>query len=202
MILRLILLLIAAVLAALFAVVVYQWLRLLRLRQRASVTDVAAWLGTLLRSFAPGSVLIAKPNGKDGFLQFALTHRDREWRTLEFGLPETDWSRAAMVDIQALLSSAGVSWTLEDAPPGSTIVAFLRAELYGDRADVLERASNLVPRLAAAMGYSVHQTYQVQLLGRDAPEYQHELAGKLESLRDGGWFWKKLAEVIRGRTDS
>lgn len=199
MILTLMLVFVAGLLSTLFAVVLYQWLRLQRLRRRASVTDVVAWVGTLLRSFAPGSVLVAEPNGKDGFIQFALTQRDREWRTLEFGLPETDWSRAAMVDIQDLLDSAGVSWILEDAPLGSAIDGFLRAELIGEPANVLERARSLVPRIAAAMGHSVHQTYHVRLLGHDAPEYQHELAGKLEDLPKGGRFGRKLAKVIRGR---
>lgn len=197
-----ILTLIAAALSALLAIVLYQWLRLQRLRRRASVADIAAWLGTMLRSDAPGSVLIATPDGKDGFLQFALTQRDREWRTLEFGLPETDWSRAAMAEIKDLLDSAGVSWTLEDAPPGSPLDAFLRAELNGDRAHVRERASGLVPLIAAALGHSVHQTYCVQLLGYDAPEYQHELAMKLEALPNAGRFEKNLARVIRGRTGS
>ncbi len=200
MMLTLILTLAAALLSAVLAIALYQWLRLQRLRRRASVMDVAAWVGTLLRSYAPGSVLIAEPNGKDGFIQFALTQRDREWRTLEFGLPDTAWSRAAMARIQDVLDSAGVSWTVEDAPPGSTIDAFLRAELNGVRADVLQRASRLVPRIVAAMGHSLHQTYHVHLLGHDAPEYQHELAEQLENLPKGGRFQKRLAEVIRGRT--
>lgn len=192
----------AALLSALLATVLYQWLRLQRLRRRSSVTDVAAWVGTLLRSFAPGSVLVAEPNGKDGFLQFALTQRDREWRTLEFGLPETSWSRGAMPDIQNVLDSAGVTWILEDAPPGSIIDGFLRAELNGERADVLKRARSLVPCLAGAMGHSVHQTYRVRLLGHDAPEYHHELAGQLENLPNTGGFANTLAAVIRGRIDA
>jgi hypothetical protein len=194
----LVLMLVAALLSALFALTLHQWLRLRRLRRRASVVDVCAWLGTLLRSYAPGSILIAEPNGTDGFLQFALTQRAGEWRTLEFGLPETDWSRAALTDIQGLLDSAGVNWRLEAAPPGSMIDAFLRAELQGERADVLERASSLLPRMATAMGHSVHQTYHVQLLGHDAPEYRHELAKRLEDLPKSGRLEKRLARVIRG----
>jgi hypothetical protein len=201
MLVTLILLVIAAVLSALVAVVLHQWLRLQRLRRRASVSDVAAWVGTLLRSYAPGSVLIAEPNGKDGFLQFALTQRDREWRTLEFGLPDTDWSHAAMAGIQNVLNSAEINWTLEDTPPGSPIDTFLRAELSGAGADILELTNRLIPHLTAALGNSVHQTYSVRLLGHDAPEYQHELADKLESLPEAGRFEKTLAEVIRGRAD-
>lgn len=200
MILRVMLILLAAFLATAFVIVLYQWLRLQRLRRRASVTDVAAWVGTLLRSYAPGSVLIAEPNGKDGFLQFALTQRDSKWRTLEFGLPETDWSRAAMADIQDLLNSAGVSWTLEELPPGSPLDAFLRAELNGEWAHVRQRANSLVPLIAAALGHSVQQTYHVRLLGHDALEYQHELAESLETLPKAGRLEKKLAEMVRGRT--
>jgi type II secretory pathway pseudopilin PulG len=202
MLLTLMLMVAAALVSALLAIALYQWVRLQRLRRRASLTDVSAWVGTLLRSYAPGSVLIAEPNGKEGFLQFALTQRDREWRTLEFGLPETAWSRAAMAEVQDILDSAGVSWTIEDTPSGSAIDAFLRAELNGDRTDVLERASRLIPRIATAMGHPLHQTYHIQLLGHDSPEYQHELAEQLENLPTGGGFEKKLAEVIRGRTDS
>jgi len=188
-----------ALLSVLAAVGLYQWIRLQQLRRRASITDLTAWVGTLLRSFAPGSVLIAEPNGKDGFLQFALTHRNQEWRTLEFGLPETDWSLAAMAEIQVLLDSEGISWKIEVAQPEQTIRCFLRAEFDGERAHVLQRVSSLVPRIAAAMGHSELQTYQVRLLGHDDPEYQHELAKKLENLPNGGRVEKKLAKVVRGR---
>ena len=101
-----------------------------------------------------------------------------------------------------MLDSAGVNWILEDAPPGSRIDGFLRAELNGERADVLERVRSLVSCLASAMGHSVHQTYRVRLLGHDAPEYCDELAGQLEKLPNSGRFEKRLAEVTRGRTDA
>lgn len=192
--------LIAAVGAALLALVLYQWFRLQRLRRRASVTDLGSWVGTLLRSFAPGSVLIAEPNGKDGFLQFALTQRRGESCTLEFGLPQTDWSRAAIADVQSLLDSAGVSWTVETGVPGQPVQGFLRAELAGKREHVLQRARILLPRLAIALGHSAHQTYQVELLGHDAAGYPRGLADKLERLPKGGRLERKIAAAVR-RTD-
>lgn len=200
MILKLILILTASLLATFAAIVMHQWLRLQRLRHRSSVSDISAWLGTMLRSFTPGSVLIAEANGKAGFIQFALKQRDKGWRRLEFGLPKTEWSSAAMADIQLLLDAAGASWTLEDPPAGATIGGFLRAELSGERTEVLERARSLIPRIAAAIGHKLDQTYTVRLLGDEAPEYPRELAERLENLPKSGVLEKRLAQLIRRRS--
>lgn len=196
-----VLMVVGVLLAAPLIVVLYQWVRWDRLRRHAPATSIAAWIGTLLRDFAPGAVLIAEPNGKDGFIQFALTQRRKEWRTLEFGLPETEWSRPVMGDIQALLDSAGVSWTYADLVGVQATPRFLRAEFVGERTDILHRMSNLVPHLAVAMGYSVHQTYRIRLLGSEAPEYRRELGEKLENMPGSGRFEKKLAALVRGRAD-
>jgi hypothetical protein len=193
-------LLVAGLLATCFATVLYHWRRWQRLRNRASIEDVVTWLGTLLRSFAPGSVVIAESNGGDGFLQFALTQREKEWRTLEFGLPEAEWSRTAITEIQHLLAAAGGRCSLENAPVGQTIERFLRAELSGVRTEVLQKAMSVVPRIAAALGHSAHQTYKVRLLGNEAVDYRAELAEQLENLSRGGRFEKAMAKVVRGHT--
>lgn len=185
-------------LSAVLAIVLYQWARLQSLRRRASIADVGAWLGTLLRSFAPGSIVIAEPNGKAGFIQFALTNRGPTSRVIEFGLPQADWSRSAISDIKAVLTSAEVAWSVEVSPPAGGVDSFLRAEIHGAPADVYARVRRLLPALAIALGHPEHQTYRVQLLGREAAEYAGELADALEKLPNAGRWEKKVAGAIRG----
>lgn len=145
-------------LGALFVVLMgalsYQWWRWQRLRRHASITDVTGWTATLLRGFAPGSVLIAEPNGREGFIQYAVTARRHELRTLEFGLPEVDWSRTAITPIQTLMDSMGISWTFEQADTTHEVQRFLRAEIHGTRAEVLSCIGSLTPRIAGALGHS------------------------------------------------
>ena len=143
------------------------------------------------------SVLVAEPNARTGFLQFALTERHKEQRTLEFGLPDCEWSQSYFADVQNALDAAGISCTIENAGEERPVRRFLRAELRGRRSQILQRAADLLPRIAAAMGHPENQTYRVSLLGGEAPEHRHEVDARLEQLADGGRFKKKVADFIR-----
>lgn len=179
---------------AALAVPVVRWRRL---RDRATIAEVGRWTATLLRQSAQGSVLIAVANGRPGFLQYALTGRDGDWRRLEFGLPEADWSKEALPAVERVLDRFAVPWTVETNPGNLPVPRFLRAEIEGPREEVLERASALFVELAAALGYDETQTYAVSLQGGDAPEYEAELLARIESLPRQGRVTRGMAALLR-----
>ena len=192
---------IALVFASVAMMVLAVAFRVNRLRQRATITDLTAWMGRLLRECAPGSVLVAEPNARDGFLQFALTESRNQWRTVEFGLPDTDWSRGSFADVQDTLAAAGLRCTIDHADADGPVRRFLRARVGGDGAEVLKILATLCPRLAAAMGYPENQTYRITILGGQSPEYRQEVDRHLNQLRKRGRFRAKLIDVIRSLPD-
>lgn len=171
-----------------------RWRRRVR---RATVHELGAWTATWLREYAPGSVLIANANGRPGFLQLALTARRRDRRRVEFGLPETGWSREHLPAVERVLDAAGVEWRIETNPGNPAVPRYLRATLEGTRAEVLERASVLLPELAAALGHPAHQSYSVELQGREDPEHDAELGAQLERLAGEGRLPRWLVRAVR-----
>lgn len=182
------------------AIVATAWWRVRRWHRRSTIADVAAWLRRLLREHARGSVLIAEPNARGGFLQFALTQRRGARRTIELGLPDCAWSQKHFADVQDALDSAGIRWTVEAVDVAGPVRRYLRAELSGDHAQVLRIADDLIPRLASAMGYPQNETYRVSLRGGEAPEYAHELAGRFDQMASRGARFKVLAALLRPRS--
>ena len=86
---------VVALLAACLAVVAKRELRRQKRARTRLPLDRFLWaLQPMLHRMRPGAQLAAYPNGRDGFLQLVLAGREGTWRQVEFGLPDTDWSRA------------------------------------------------------------------------------------------------------------
>jgi hypothetical protein len=164
--------------AAALAVPVTGWYRL---RYRSTVYEISRWVATLLKEYAPGSVLIAEPVGRPGFVQFALTGRRRHWRRVEFGLPESDWSRDSIPRVKGVLAAAGIAWTVEVNPGNHAVPHFYRATVEGRDHEVRERLAALIPDLADALGYPSTARYGVKLAGGSSPDAIVEMEDRLWS---------------------
>ncbi|HVH13226.1 MAG TPA: hypothetical protein VM759_09250 [Longimicrobium sp.] len=172
------------------------WLRTRRAQRSAAIGEVSAWLARMLWVHDRGSVLIAEPNGRSGFIQFALTGRLAEWRCIEFGLPETDWSRSYFAAVHDALGRADIRTTIEAGDGNGLVERFLSAEISGGREEVLRAASDMIPRIAAALGHPERQTYRISLEGGESPEYREEIAARLEATPARGLLERKFLDWL------
>ncbi|MFL5382916.1 MAG: hypothetical protein ACJ8GN_10415 [Longimicrobiaceae bacterium] len=173
-------------------------------RMRASVTleKMPDWVHQMLRRNAPGSSLVFDANGREGFLQLALTGREGGWRRVEFGLPDTDWSHESFA-LAAVTLGAGAAECHVEEDPGNTLVPrFLRIILEGDSANVGARAAALLRSAAQILGFRAGQTFTVSGGGTDHPDYWRTGADEFERRFPGPrWFTRRIAASMRTRGD-
>ena len=138
-------------------------LKLPFIHRRIALAELRRFVATLPMTRDPGGFFIANREHAPGFLQVAL----REYRdfrcTLEFGLPEVDWSAHRFPDVVASLQASHFAPTVE---VGSGAVSrFLRVVLAGSEDRVIERCMELLVQVATELGWPPETTFRVQLGG-------------------------------------
>ncbi len=170
-----------ALLAGSAAVMVKREMRRQRRARTRLPFDRFLWaLQPLLHRMRPGAQLAAFPNGRDGFLQLVLTGREGSLREVEFGLPDTDWSRARFDHAVDTLQEHASSWLVEHTPGNPDVPRFLRVWIYGEEDGVREQAAALLHAAADILGFPASQTYNVEFTGDDHPDYIRAIADQLE----------------------
>ncbi|HEU4557228.1 MAG TPA: hypothetical protein VFS20_05240 [Longimicrobium sp.] len=181
------------------------WLEMRRARRACSAVllgEVRGWVEAMLRKYAPGGYVIAHANGRDGFLQLALTGRKRNWRRVELGVPDCEWSRPNF-DVAVLLLSEGAStWMVEENPGNADVPRFLRVILQGRSENVLKRAASLLHRAADVLDFPADQRYRIEMHGDDHPDYTREGADYIDQMRGPRWLLRPIAASLRKDADN
>jgi hypothetical protein len=93
-----------------------------------------------------------------GFLQVAVTEANGDWRTVEFGLPETEWARVAFMEVDAVLRSHSFIPEIE-AGPTKDVPRFLRLRLAGPVESLVPQMSSVLSLVARAFGWGQATEY-------------------------------------------
>ncbi|HEX8242685.1 MAG TPA: hypothetical protein VF541_04305 [Longimicrobium sp.] len=189
-----------AVITAVLAVVVLvtrELRRARRARSRVTVDQLSRWVNSMLLRCAPGATLLAAANGGPKFLQLAVTGREDEWRRVEFGLPDAEWSHENFALAALSLEEGAAAASVEHAPENAHVPRFLRITLEGERAEVTERASELLRRAAAVLELAPEQTYTVSVQGSDHPDYLREMVRAIEQSRLPRWFARRVTAQLQ-----
>ncbi|MFL5538029.1 MAG: hypothetical protein ACJ8J0_03515 [Longimicrobiaceae bacterium] len=176
--------------------------RLERRRTSVTVDRMAGYVKGLLLSRAPGSTLVFDANDGDGFLQLALTGREGDWRRVEFGLPDAEWSHENFALAVLTLGGDAAECLVEEDPRNVQVPRFLSVLLEGDSEDVAARAATLLGTAAQTLGFSAAQTFTVSMSGRDHPDFLRTSADEIE--RRGllpRWFTRRIVAFMRAQAD-
>jgi hypothetical protein len=202
MVVVVILVALVALLAGSIAIVVkHENRRQKRARTRLPFDRFLWGLQPLLHRMRPGARLTACPNGRDGFLELLLTGREGTWREVELGLPDADWSRARFDHAVDALREHASEWEVEHYTANPDVPRFLRVWIDGEEESVRERTAALLHAAAQALGFPASQTYNIDFVGGDHPDYMRALADRLE--RDPGTprVIRKLVPFYRRKAD-
>jgi len=112
---------------------------------------------------APGGFFIADRETGPGFLQLALRDYGHMQCTLEFGLPETDWSAERFDAVVAGLKSARFEPTVDHGR--GSVSRFLRVVIAGPEPHVIQRADQLLALAARDLGWSEGVRFRVKFGG-------------------------------------
>lgn len=191
-----------ALLAGSAVVVVKREMRRQRRARTRLQFDRFLWaLQPLLHRMRPGAELAAFPNGRDGFLQLVLTGREGSLREVEFGLPDTDWSRTRFDQAVDVLQEHASSWLVEHTPGNPDVPRFLRVWIYGEEDEVREQTAALLHAAAEVLSFPASQTYNVEFTGEDHPDYMRALADQLEQDPRTPRLVRKLVPFYRRQAD-
>lgn len=161
------------------------------------LTDLTRFVETFLLQLAPGSVFLLERETKPGFLQLAMIDRRDQWRTIEFGLPDDEWSHNQFDLVHAAMQSAGYSTEVETNEGNKQIPRFLRVYVEGNTDELTIVLLQLLETAANKLEFGVQDRYTLQMLGETAPEYTRDLADRLEQLPRGNWFSRIIAKYLR-----
>jgi hypothetical protein len=192
----------ALAVAAFALVLVRERRRSARVRASVTLEKIPDWVNQMLRQNAPGSCLVFDANGREGFLQVALTGREGGWRRVEFGLPDTDWSHESFALAAATLGTGAAECHVEEDPGNTLVPRFLRVILEGDSANVGARAAALLRSAAQTLGFPAGQTFTVSGGGPDHPDFCRTVADEFErTFPAPRWFTRRMAALMRARAD-
>jgi hypothetical protein len=169
--------------------------------QHASLDQVQDLVRVLMLRYGRAANFVAVTNGRDGFLQMALTGRYRTYRKVELGLPDTDWTRNVFDHAVEVLREGTSSCKVEHNPGNTAVPRFLRVSIEGNEDAVLPHARELLARTAAVLGFETDQTYAVKMSGPDHPEFLRSVADRLEQGRRLRALSRRFAEVIRRQAE-
>jgi hypothetical protein len=124
-------------------------------------------VASLPAQMAPGGFFIADRESGPGFLQLALRDYGHMRCTLEFGLPELDWSSERFPVIKESLKRAHFDPAVELGQ--GAVRRFLRVLIAGPEPQVIERAEQLLNLVASELGWSQTTTFRVRFGGSLAP---------------------------------
>ncbi len=132
-----------------------------------AVSGLRRFVSSLPAQMAPGGFFIADRESGPGFLQLALREYGHMRCTLEFGLPEVEWSAERFATVEASLKTAHFAPVIEQGQ--GTVSRFLRVIVAGPEPHVIERAEQLLALVATELGWGPATTFRVRFGGSIAP---------------------------------
>ena len=115
---------------ALFTAALWTWGARPAYHRGRTLDQLARSVDSFLVQMAPGSTMIAQREGAPGFLQLSMRSASRGWQSVEFGMPETDWSRGRFDQLVKQLRKDGFSVQVE-AGTSAEVTRFLRVPQAG-----------------------------------------------------------------------
>jgi len=131
------------------------------------LSDLRPFVASLPAQMAPGGFLIAEREAGPGFLQLALRDYGHMQCTLEFGLPEVDWSAQRFANVLESLRAGKFEPAVEQGR--GAVSRFLRVVIAGPEAHVVVRAHDLLALVARELGWDAGSTFRVRFSGSIVP---------------------------------
>jgi hypothetical protein len=146
-----------------------------RVYRNISLKELRRFVSSLLAQMAPGGFFVAERQGGAGFLQLALRTATPDFYTVEFGLPEIDWSAPHFEAVRAALERNAFEDTIEEG--AGEVSRFMRVVITGTAEQVGDRAVTLFKSVAESMGWGTSSTFAVRFGGPlDLPRIRAQLA--------------------------
>lgn len=140
--------------------------------RRIALPDLRRFVASLPAQMEPGGFFIADRESGPGFLQLALREYGHMQCTLEFGLPEVNWSTSRFDEVVAGAKAAHFDVTVE--PGRGAVSRFLRVAIAGPEPHVIERSEQLLALVARSLGWDQGTTYRVRFGGSLDPGRSRE----------------------------
>jgi hypothetical protein len=192
-----------APLIALAVAVRNQQRRFERARTATTLDEMSGWVNSLVLRYAPGGCLTAVSNDGPGFLLLGVTGREADWRRVEFGLPDAEWSRESFALAVATLEEGAAESHLEHDPGNADEPRFLWVTLTGQQDAVALRATDLLRRAAGVLSFPPGGTYTMSLTGREHPEYLRTVAAQVEAHTAlPRWLGRRLGAFVRREAEA
>ena len=149
---------------ALLLIGLWRWAKRPVYRRGVPVSGLQQSIDSFLVQMGPGSVLLAKREDGQGFLQLALRSATAQWQVVEFGLPDAEWSAKSFEAVATRLRQHGYGPAIE---PGETpaVRQFIRVSLSGHTGELGLRAHQLLQLVSDGLGWSRTSTFAVHCRG-------------------------------------
>lgn len=161
------------------------------------LTEINRFVDSFLEQAGAGSVLSLERESGPGFLQIAVVNRRGDRDELEFGLPDTHWSHAAFDSVRKALEASGCLCILEADSSNAVVPGFLRARFHGHRAELTSQVLEVFSLAAGCLGFNSEARYTLRMSATISPEYQRELADRLDSTTRGSRIARTMAAWLR-----
>ena len=124
-----------------------------------TVSEMPSFLASLMVSHTDGALLFIEHEGSDEFLQFVKYIRGGR-ETLNFGFPNSPWSRFYFDQLKTLLQESHIDYQIE--PTGrSDTQAFLNVHDISS----IEQAQTIIELALKAMDLGPHERFSVLISG-------------------------------------
>jgi hypothetical protein len=135
--------------------------------RRIPLSGLHRFVASLPAQMASGGFFIADRESGPGFLQLALSNYGQMQCTLEFGLPELDWSKERFEAVTSALKAAHYDPVVE--PGQGAVSRFLRVIIAGPEENVIARSDQLLSLVSRELGWENRDTFRVRFGGSIEP---------------------------------
>jgi hypothetical protein len=142
----------------------WKWGSRPRYHRRRTIQQLGQFVDGFLVQMAPGSTLIAEREGDAGFLQLAMLSASGTWQSVEFGLPDTDWSRGHFDRVLEDLRHHGFPVQVE-AGTSAEVTRFLRIAQAGEVEPLGRQLHRMLSVTHRALEWPADQRFVVHFEG-------------------------------------
>jgi hypothetical protein len=148
----------------LVAATLWRWGRRPSYYRNRTLEELGRSIDGFLVQMAPGSTLIAERQGGAGFLQLAIRSASGHWQSVEFGLPEAEWSQGNFDRLVETLGREGFPVILEPGNSGR-VNRFLRVAVAGESVSLGTQLHQLFRVAHGTLGWTPGEQFTVHFEG-------------------------------------
>jgi hypothetical protein len=156
--------LIATVAVMLLVAALWRWGMRPTYYRNMTLEELGRSIDSFLVQMTPGSTLIANRQSGAGFVQLAIHSASGQWQSVEFGLPETEWSQDNFDRLVKTLGREGFPVIL-DAGSSDRVRRFLRVAVTGESASLGAQLHQLFRLAHGALGWAPGEQFTVHFEG-------------------------------------